>query len=491
MQLFLNADFYSMEYPGAVFKAVLVENGIILETYREIPLLNDVEKIDLNRACVYPGFSDTHTHSFQGGLYSLGADLGRVSSIEDVLDTIRETTPVEDKVFAYNFDENLIPEKRFPTMLELNKIHPGKKIFLRRIDGHSCVINSLAADTIEWSAKLPSNFNGLLREKFNDEAAHWFHQLGQEGILKAYQKAAEIAIKGGFTTIHTMIGDAEDDLEHFDFIKGKLDHFPIDFILYPQMFNIRKAINIGSARIGGCILADGSFGSHTAGLKQSYADEPGNFGTLYQSNEFWNDFVEDAHDNNLQVCVHAIGDAAIEQILTAVEKAQRKCPKDLRHQIIHNELTSDNMIKRMSVANVSAVMQPMFDRLWGGSDGFYSKVLGKERALQTNKFSTIYKSGVLLTGSSDWYITELDVIKGIHAATVIHNKSERLTPFEAVTIYTKNAEKVAFREKTHGLIKKGYTADFTYCNSNIFTEEDIGKVKILGIVKNGKMIKNG
>ena len=438
MKLLYNAKFYSMRNEGEFFSAALIDNDKIKDTFTDIPDLKNVKKIDLNNSYVYPGFIDTHTHSFEGGLYSFGANLEDTKSLNEVFALLTETKPISGKIFAFKFDENNIKEKRFPTAKELDRIFPDIPVFLRRVDGHSCVINTIAAKQIDWEKPLPDNFNGYLDKRLNGKASNWFQKnITDEYILQTYKKVAELAIKTGHTTVHTMIGDAKSDIKHLKLIEDNINSFPVDFVLYPQITDVDKALELGFPRIGGCLLADGSFGSHTAALLEHYNDQPDNFGCLYHSDEFWENFIRKAHDSDLQIAIHCIGDAAISQILKLYEKVQTEQPKDLRHEIIHNELTSDQMLDRIAQARVSAVMQPMFDRLWGGENALYEMRLGKERTSRTNRLASIYNRGILLTGSSDWYITEMNALKGIDAAVRIHNENERLTPYQAVEIYTK------------------------------------------------------
>jgi predicted amidohydrolase YtcJ len=486
MKLFYNAKFYSMKHENDSFAAALVDNGIIKEIYNTIPELTDIEKIDLQNLFVYPGFIDTHTHSFEGGLYSMGANLEKVATLEDVFSILSETEPVSGKIFAFRFDERLVKEKRFPTASELDKIFPDIPVILRRVDGHSCVINSKAVQSIDWDIPLPGNFNGYLSKRENGKAANWFHRnFDDESILRIYQKAANIAVNRGHTTIHTMIGDGHSNTKHYEFIKNNLHRFPVEFILYPQITDVPKALEAGSPRIGGCVLADGSFGSHTAALSEPYSDEPGNYGSLYRSSKSWNNFIQNAHKNNLQVAVHCIGDAAISQILAIYEKAQKDNPKDLRHAIIHNELTTEDILDREKNAKVSVIMQPMFDRLWANPNGLYENRLGKERTLRTNRLASIYNRGILLTGSSDWYITEMNALKGIDAATRIHNKYERLSAYQAVEIYTKNAAALSFDEDQLGTLEVGRQADFVCLQDDIFTSGSIAEIKIAAVIKKG------
>ena len=487
MKLFYNAKFYSMHKGGEFFSALLVDDfGNIKETFQAEPEIRNVEKIDLNGAFTYPGFIDTHTHSFEGGLYSLGADLEKAVTLEDVFSILSETEPVSGKIFAFRFDERLVKEKRFPTASELDKVFPETPVILRRVDGHSSVINTKAAKSIDWDTLLPGNFNGYLSQRKNGKAANWFHRnFDDESILKIYHKAANIAVNTGHTTIHTMIGDGLSNIKHYKLVKDNLHQFPVEFILYPQITDVTKALEISSPRIGGCVLADGSFGSHTAALLEPYNDEPGNYGTLYRSNKSWTNFIQDAHKNNLQVAVHCIGDAAISQIVAIYEKVQKENPKDLRHAIIHNELTTEDILDREKTAKVSVIMQPMFDRLWAIPGGLYENRLGKERTLRTTRLASIYKRGILLTGSSDWYITEMNALKGIDAATRIHNKNERLSAYQAVEIYTKNAAALSFDEDRLGTLKVGRQADFICLHDDIFTSGSIAEIQINDVIKKG------
>lgn len=497
-KLFFNAKFYSMCDEQSVYNAMLCEDGIIKELFKNCPSIGDCEKIDLHDLHVFPGFIDSHTHSFEGGLYQQGVDLSQCSSVSDVLDLLRDATIVGGMVFAWKFDENSLKEKRFPHREELNKLFKDIPILLRRVDGHSCVVNDSAIKMIKEKNLLNHlDFpeDGIFRSYFNDIAAHTFHKnLNANAIIDCYQTAQKIALENGHTTIHTMIGDAKDDYLHFPLMLKHLNDFTIDYIVYPQCFNLQKVIDlynefgIEKRRIGGCILADGSFGSFTAGLSEAYLDKPDCFGNLYQSQKFWDDFIDSAHQNNIQTGVHCIGDEAIMQIIKAVDFAQKKSRKDLRHQIIHCELVRDDMIDKMKDNGIYAVMQPTFDALWGGESGFYNEVLGKDRLKNLNRFKSLTENKVVVTGGSDWYITDLSALKGIDAAINHHNKSERLSNFEAIKLYTINPAKLNFEENKKGLLKYDFVADFVCLDKNILKESVVSKVNVIKTVKKAEFV---
>ena len=491
MKLFYNAKFYSMNKEGEYYQAVLTENGLIKDTFEKVPIIPGAEKIDLNNTFVYPGFVDTHTHCFEGGFYSLSADLKNAVSLEEVFEILRATEPINNKIFASRFDENNIKENRFPTAAELDKIFPDNYVLIRRVDGHSCAVNTKASKEIGKEIHLPKDFNGHLSGTANGRASNWFHRnIPDDAILSAYNNAAEIAAEKGHTAVHTMIGDARSDAKHYELIRNNISSFLVDFVLYPQITNVQRALELGAKRIGGCVLADGSFGSHTAALTSTYSGTKDNFGKLYRSDEEWTKFITDAHTNNLQAAIHCIGDAAILQILKIYETVQHHKPKDLRHELIHCELISDNMIQRITDAKVSAVMQPLFDRLWAGAGGLYEQNLGKERTSKTTRLASMYNSDVLVTGGSDWYITEMDALAGIDAAVRIHNPKERLTPYQAVEIYTKNAAKLSHNENEFGMIATGLQANLVCLEEDIFESRNIKSIQIKNVVKSGKSIYN-
>jgi predicted amidohydrolase YtcJ len=490
MTLYHNARFYTMRSREDIAKAILVDdNGIIQQVFDDDKAVFGGKKINLEGAYVYPGFTDTHTHSFEGGLYSNGADMGKASKISDVLELLALSEPVGGFVFGFNFDQNLIKEKRFPTRQELDKAVSDKPCLLRRIDGHSAAVNSLAEKKSGITNK-QNEESGIYKAEKNDQICHWFHKnIGEEGILKAFAKAAELGVSKGHTNIHTMVGDASLDPLYYEIIDRHKGEYPVDFVLYPQIFDVKRALDLGAERIGGCILVDGSFGSGTAAVNEPYHNNRENSGILYKRDEEWYQFVKEAHDNGLSVAVHAIGDRAITQIVNIYSRVQQENPKQIRHQVIHNELiTNDEVIGKMAKYDIAAVMQPEFDRLWGGSQGYYAEVLGKKRAENCNRLQSLVSAGVLVAGSSDWYITDLNALMGISSAVNLHNFRERLDPYQAMELYTSKAALLINREKREGKLVSGMVADFVCLDSDVMTSSDIAQISVIKVFKKGREV---
>ncbi len=489
MTLFHGARFFTMEREGDSVRAVLTDGGRILELFRtDPPDIPTARRIDLGGSFAYPGFIDTHTHSFEGGLYTISADLDGAESLDEVFRRLSAAQPIGGKLFGWRFDENRLAERRFPTVEELDRVVPDIPLMIRRVDGHSCILNSAALRAVAWSADARPRAAQLVRQE-NSEASRWFHgTLGREAVLEAYRAASREALAGGHTTVHTMISEGRGCPDHFELIRDRASEFPVEFVLYPQQDSVERALELGSPRIGGCILVDGSFGSRTAALLEPYADRPESSGTLYRADEYWRDLVRRAHAAGLQMAVHAIGDAAVSQIFRIYREVEEQSPKGLRHQIIHCELVPDEVMDGMAGAGVSAVMQPLFDRLWGGRDGFYAQVLGPDRALRCNRLRSLRERGVAVTGGSDWYITPVDAIRGIDAATRMHDPDEALSPWQAVELYTRLAAELSGDGGRLGRIAPGLQADFTVLDRDLFGGGPVGDARVLRVIKRGRVV---
>ncbi|MDD2228337.1 MAG: amidohydrolase family protein [Candidatus Cloacimonetes bacterium] len=488
MKLFHNAYLWQNGGFSPSKKSIVTHDGLIelIVTEPHPPLLAIKNKLDMKGAYVYPGFTDTHTHSFEGGLYAMGIDLSKVKSIPDLLALIHDKyaqTTGTDPIFAWQFDEYYVKEARFPTIAELDHVCHDKPLILRRIDGHSCILNSAARNLV---AGLDNYKPEILRGSYNDIAVHHFHgKLSEETILNAYHKASLLAMQGGFTGVHTMIGDASQSISHYKLIRDNLHQFPVKFTLYPQSFNLKAALDVGATRIGGCILADGSIGSSTAALFEPYTNSD-KLGNLYQNDEFWTNFITQAHKHNLQVGVHCIGDRAITQINDVYKKLKETDYRDLRHQLIHCELTSDSLIQDIKASGAVPVMQPNFDLLWGGKDGLYDRMMGEDRSHNMNRFASMVRNSIRITGGSDWYISPMDIVQSSRAAMHHHHSRESLTHTQAVDIYTKNAAWLSGEENTLGTIKEGYQADFTVLSHAL---DDSNRIpQVISVIRNGETV---
>jgi predicted amidohydrolase YtcJ len=204
-----------------------------------------------------------------------------------------------------------------------------------------------------------------------------------------------------------------------------------------ELFGIETAAALGAVGAAGDLFCDGSLGSHTAALHQPYTDSAGTAGELRLSTADVAEHIARCTDAGLQAGFHAIGDAAVDQVLDAVEVVTRRLgrPVGAGHRIEHAEMVRDPA--RLAASGLVASMQPCFDALWGGANGMYARRLGAERAGTLNRFADLIAAGVRLAFGSDSPVTELGPWAAVRAAVHPHDPNSAIraeTAFEAHTV---------------------------------------------------------
>ncbi|MBS4015386.1 MAG: amidohydrolase [Candidatus Latescibacteria bacterium] len=448
---------------------MLIKNGRIKEL-SNLPLPYNIEQISHPDKYIIPGFIDSHTHILGTGMQKIFPEVSGIESLEQLFDIIAAASYLARQykfLLIYNFQPDKIKEKRYPTQNELDTVIKDYPVLLYRIDGHSGVLNTkgleeiIAADNkvLENGAELDpyQEPTGVMRGKaYEFTARHFNKKIHPEIRLQAFIKACQLAIQAGVTTLVTMLGTEVDNITCELLLENQVK-LPIDVIPFYQTRDINRIQKLGLPRIGGCILVDGSYGSHTAALTEPYADKPDNKGILYLSDQTLEEFYRAADANNLQTAVHAIGDRAIEQVVRVFEKFLKDNQK--RHRIEHCELLSDNLIKRIADLGLIACVQPAFEHYWGGSDKMYAERLGL-RWQNTNPFQKMIEKGIIIAGGSDAPITPINPLLGIRTATDMRNSENSISLWHALRMFTYNGAYAVKMENQIGSLQLGLKADF-------------------------------
>jgi predicted amidohydrolase YtcJ len=249
----------------------------------------------------------------------------------------------------------------------------------------------------------------------------------------------------------------------------------VRLVIYAQVLDLDAVHEWGLPRVGGCILLDGAYAERTAAMREPYADTDAERGVLFHSDAEIEQFVADAHARGLQVTVHAQGDAAIEQMLRAYEQALAAHPRaDHRHRIEHCGLPTDDQVKRIARLNVGLGMQPVF----APSHPFLEGLFGPERMQRRHQYRRLRDLGVVVGGGSDADASPIDPLLGVQAAVTL-DAARRLSPYEALELFTTNAAWLAFEEQDAGSIRPGARADFAVLAEDPLTVEP---TRISGIV---------
>lgn len=379
-QIFYHGCFYT-PYDTAV-QAVGVKNGRIVAIGTDQQLLNQADSttqlVDLEGKRVVPGFIDSHCHLLLAGLAYEQLDLHGCRSPREMVERgrayIKERqlpagTWVVGGGYDHNqFDEPVLPDGRVAEAI--SSVHP---VMFERVCGHVGAANPLALrlagfdeSTVIEGGVLDKDskgrLTGVLRETALDQFKLKIPLPDVDTLARALQRAIAVANQDGVTSVHSddvMTVPVEDFLKAVDQLKEKGQfHIRIweEFeAARPPL--LRKLISRGQRtgdgdqwyRCGNLkLLLDGSLGARTASLREPYCDDPENKGIQVYLQEDLEEMVRLAHENHLQIAFHAIGDRAVEQALTAVEKVQHACPSDLRHRVVHCQIADPSFFPRMA-----------------------------------------------------------------------------------------------------------------------------------------------
>jgi hypothetical protein len=485
---------YSLDDRDNIYTSMFIQNGRIKE-FSSKPLPYDIEQISYPDHCIIPGFIDSHTHILGTGLQQIFPEVYNIKSIAELLEKIysaHQLAKAYGFLVIYNFEPDNIKEKRYPNRKELDKVLKEYPLLLYRIDGHSGALNTKGLEEVlatkDKVLEIGMEFDqykestGVLRGKAYEFTARYFtKKISPELRIEAFYKACELAIKNGVTTMVTMLGTEVDNIT-CELLLENHAKLPIEVIPFYQTKDIARVKKLGLPRIGGCILIDGSFGSHTAALREDYADKPNNKGVLYLTDDELEQFYRNADENGLQTTVHAIGDRAIEQVVCCFEKFLKG--NKFRHRIEHCELVDVDLIARIKDLGLVVCAQPAFEHYWGGPNKMYFKRLGK-RWQKTNPLRSMLDAGITVAGGSDAPITPIDPLLGIKSAVNLPNPEHSISKLDGLKMFTKNGAYSVFAEDKIGMLQENYQADFVILDQDpLATTEN----KISEVYKTGKKI---
>jgi predicted amidohydrolase YtcJ len=254
---------------------------------------------------------------------------------------------------------------------------------------------------------------------------------------------------------------------------------PLDVVAYVATTDVGAVLDAGLRRIGGDLPVDGSIGARTAWVSEPFNDGRGSGGPYFHDDELA-EFFHDAHLAGLQAGVHAIGDAAIEQVLTTWERVyltldsrERRHFRARRHRVEHFEMASGAFVERAAALGLGISIQPSFDSEWGQPGGLYEQGLGWNRASRMNPFRSLIERGIEVGAGSDSPITTIDPMPGIAALESHHDAEQRLSREESIRMYTIGSARLAHQDDKKGSLAPGMHADLAAYEDDPFTTASV------------------
>ncbi len=457
--------------------------------------------VELPGTTILPGFVDAHVHLTDTGAHHRAPELGAAGSLEEVLAAIaRVAEEREAPTILHGLDESRWGVRDLPTVGDLDALS-ARPLAVARIDGHVSFANSAA---LEVSGALDEEGverdadgqpTGRLTRQANATLQEWFaSNLTDADVEDLQLQAAALAASHGITTVHEMSTADELELRDLEVLLGHRTRLPVDVVPYVATTDVSRVMDLGMAQIGGDVSIDGSIGARTAWVSEPYADGGGN-GAGYFEDDALAQFFHDGHLGGLQVAVHAIGDAAIRQVVRTWERVYRSLEsrgrrhfRARRHRVEHCEMVGGDLMERAAVLGLAVSVQPSFDAEWGHPRGLYEQGLGWGRAAGMNPFRALLDRGLEVGAGSDSPVTTIDPMAGISALENHHEPSQRLSRDEAIRLFTMGGARLAHQEDKKGSLEPGKHADFAAYELDPFQEATLEAIRPVLTVSLGREV---
>ncbi len=491
-------------------QAVAVKNGVItyvgdsVDDWCETHAGPTARTVDLAGVTAYPGFTDAHGHLLGIGLREMTLNLEGTKSVTELQQRVKadvDKTAPGQTVYGRGWIETHWPEKRFPNRQDLDVIAPNNPVILTRADGHAAVVNTAALEAAGITSKTKAPFGGdilkdadgeptgMLIDRAEDLVAGLVDSVTPERKEAAYIKGAALYASRGWTNIHSMSVDPEDTalIERLA-SEGKIGirvYNSINYRAGSDMADILDTPKTDSSLITTRAIklySDGALGSRGAALIEPYDDDPKNEGLVLITRQTIMPILRDALKEGIQINTHAIGDRANRLVLSWYEAAMEDVPvserrvADPRWRIEHSQIIAVEDIPRFVQLGVIPSMQPSHAI---GDLHFAPARIGKDRLKGGYAWRSLIDSGAKIAGGSDAPVEIGDPRIEFYAAMVRKDQEgfsndawypeEKVTPQEALKMFTAWAAEAAFEEDRLGTIEVGKRADFTVLDRDILT----------------------
>jgi hypothetical protein len=523
--------------PEAEALAVRGDSIVAVGSTKDIKryIVKTTEVIDLGGKLAIPGFIDSHAHFTGIGEAKKELDLMYVKNWDEILAKVKEAVqkaqPGEwilgrgwhqdkwDKTPTPNVDG-------LPFHHELSKISPNNPVLLTHASGHSSFANAKAMELAGIKKAIPNPPGGEIVKDSKGNPIGVFRETAQGLLCKALnaylekrtpeqirseeQQRIELADKKCLAKGITSVHDPGSSFETIDLFKEFVNKGKMGIRLYVMIRENNRNLKerLSDYRIiglGGNHLTvrsiksfmDGALGVHGAWLLEPYADLPTSTGLNTTPIEELKETAQIAIENDLQLCIHAIGDRANRETLNIYEEAFRSHPdkKDLRWRIEHSQHLNSQDIPRFGQLDVIASMQGIHCT----SDGpWVIKRLGQKRAEEgAYVWQKLMKSGAIICNGTDAPVEDVDPIPTFYASVTRKMKDGKvfypdqcMSRVEALRSYTINGAFAAFQENILGSLTPRKLADITVLSKDIMKvpEDEILNTKVLYTIISGKVL---
>lgn len=519
------------DFPIIKDGAIAVKDGkiIAVDTSDKIEKFigEHTEIIDVGGKVITPGFCESHMHcTFLGnGLITL--NLGGITKRSEILEKIAEfakTVPAGKWIEGNSWNNLIWDDQRLITCDELDAVAPNNPMFLMGTTYHTAFSNSKALEIAGVTKDTPDPAGATIGRFENGEpngimyenaALNLIQQVitpknDEDRIAAIVAAAANMNSYGITSAIDCNL--SYDQMRAYGLAKkqGKLTYranlmLYLDSAMGGKDYHLRRldeactVTDFGDDMLklnGIKVTLDGVPATYTSLMRKPYRKNPSTYGSTVWTKEEITAFVCKANELGWSFGIHTIGDATEDMAIAAFEEAHKQKPiNEMRNYLIHYCIPHEDQFDKMKAMNINVTQQPTIACTLGE---YKNMDYQPEDELRNQGSGLMFKNGIICGGSSDCPVVTCDPIEGMyHAVTRIDetcgevlSEECKVTPNQALIMYTKNSAYFMHADDRLGSIEVGNYADFAIINHEFLTEDpnDIKTAKVEKTMLNGEFV---
>jgi predicted amidohydrolase YtcJ len=452
----------------------------------------NTRRVDVGGRAIVPGLIDAHSHIWKiGHLLTTMLDLRRVVSVTDLIERVRgfsRTLPGDRWLLGRGYNEAAMAERRPPTRADLDRAELNRPVVLTRTCGHIYAVNSAALARAGIDATTAAPAGGVVQHDERGEPTGLLHETAMGLINKVmpppsaaeYEAMIVAALRHQLSlgiTSSTDAGVSPQLLHVYRAVDAKgglpsrvnvMSLRRVDGVTapvpLPEMFE-SDFLRVDTVKF----LADGGLSGATAALSVPYR-HAATCGVLRFEDGELRELCRESHAAGWRIATHAIGDVAIDQLLTVYESLGPH-PRGVSHRIEHFGLPDAGQLARASRLRVIAAPQTIFIHSLGRN---FRSCLPDSFLPRTYPIRAMLDAGVRVALSSDAPVVENDnPLVGMMAAVTRRDvDGERIAPEQAITLtealcgYTMGGAVASGDEANRGSVEAGKWADLAVLAAN-------------------------
>ncbi|MFK7731821.1 MAG: amidohydrolase, partial [Pseudomonadales bacterium] len=443
--------------------------------------------------------------------------------IRESLDLAAKQKSENEWLFGWGYDDTLLAERRHPSRFDLDRVSTEQPIFIMHVSGHMGVANSKALAIAGISAETPQpeggvividqktgELTGLLEENAMAPVQSIAMDLGALDFVNMIRFAADEYAKQGVTTAQS--GGADGRMyaglrwaSKLGLTKQRLVVFPLfdqlgpELLASPEEFNTHNTDKflLGPVKI----VADGSIQGYTGYLSEpyhvAYKGDADYRGYPRVSLEQLTAEVDKYRRSGIQLAIHGNGDASMDDIIAAVDKAQQKYPDDDQRLIlIHAQMAREDQLSEFKRLGITPSFFSAHTYYWG--DRHRDIFMGPERAANMSPGRWSMDLELPFTIHLDTPVVPMQpfllvwsAVNRLSSSGQVIGPEQRIPVMQALRAVTIDAAWQIFQDGNRGSIEVGKWADMILLSDDpLINPAAIRDIKVLETLVGGEKVYN-